>query len=201
MIMLMICMRVNCAYGQPQPPTREYELKAAWLYQLGNTLIEWDNTVGDEFVIGVFGEFPKDFRRQLARVERRRIQDRPVRIKQYKTLKDFKAQDRPSILFISSEGRGANMQQRLRKALNTVGNYSVLIVGDKDDIDSGTAISFKVDQQRRLILRRNDAALQAYGVSLKNPEIWRKLIKQSSVETVERVDPLIPTSSRTDPSQ
>lgn len=186
---LTVCLGFGQACAQQprptrQPPaTREYELKAVWLYQFGNKLVEWNDESDSPFVIGVFGNLREDFQFHLGRVERLRIRNRPVRIEHYRSLDDLTQQKKPDILFISKDGpANESAADRVRKAQRVQGGRKVLIVGDTDENMNQIALSFHVDQStRRILIRRNEDALPE-GVEW-IPDSWDQISNFSDVRT------------------
>lgn len=168
-----------------QTRSREYELKAVWLYHFGNTLVQWPRRIegmGTEFVIGVVGEYPRDFQKWMRQVDRRRIQGKQVTIRQYRTVAELNRNYRPChILFISSAAPTGNREttaQRLRAAKAKIGSKPVLIASDSSGLAAnGAAISFKV-QDNKVKIELNRSAVPR-GVT-----ITRRFLRLPNVETV-----------------
>lgn len=167
-----------------QPGDREFELKAVWLYQFGNKLISWQGQTREPFVIGVYGSYPGDLEDHLGTITERnlRIQGRRVVIEQYENVNDLTDDNKPDILFISRSGpNGETAQQRVEKAKEIFRNRPVLLVGDQNNIESHTAISFRINPNDRRLMIRDNTRVLPNGVSLREPEIWRGLSNRELV--------------------
>lgn len=134
---------------------REYEIKAAYLYQFAR-YVEWPKNAvpGDDmtFVIGVLGQDP--FGNHLDRIATAKtIQGRKIVIRRFASAKDY----RPChILFVASgstaTGDEKSAADRLTAALAAIAGSPVLLVSDSAGFASkGTVINFLVDPQQNQI--------------------------------------------------
>jgi len=116
---------------------REYEIKAAFLYNFAKFVTWPDNAFADgqsPIIIGVLGEDP--FGEALNSVEGKMAQDRKIVVKKFKTEKDI---DICHVLFISSAEKN-----RLNQLFNNgISGRSILTVGNISQFtQSGGVINF-----------------------------------------------------------
>ncbi|HET9947508.1 MAG TPA: YfiR family protein [Longimicrobiales bacterium] len=143
------------------PPNREYQIKAAFLFNFGQFVDgfpELQPPDGDvPFVIGVLGEDP--FGETLdALVADRRIQEHPVVVERYRTLEEV---DTCQVLFVSSSE--AERQDEVLRALEGRG---VLTVGETPEFADGRGIIEFVVAGNRIRLEINVAAAAREGLTI-----------------------------------
>ena len=144
--------------------SREYRIKAAYLYQFGR-YIEWPAKAFADaqspFVIGVMEGDPiiADLE-QIAEVKK--IQDRPIRIQRFASPDNVRA---CHILFLSAS-LAAETQEAL---VHRIAGPGVLLVGDADRLlDWGGAIRFVVEENKiRIHIARKAARRQGLTISAK----------------------------------
>lgn len=112
--------------GQADPAaTREYQIKAAFLYNFAR-FVEWPDEAftdsGASLVLCVLGQDP--FGEALESVQGKDITGRMLEIRRFAALQDLGP---CHILFI-----GSSEQERLAEVFESVENFSVLTVGDVD---------------------------------------------------------------------
>ncbi len=150
---------------------REYEIKAALLYQLG-ALFNWpvDGDAEKPFVIGILGEDP--FGPHLAEVKRRKtIGGRSIEIVRFASIDDYQP---CQMLFIpaASSSEGPTSQQRVAQALDKIKGDAVLIVGEVQGLPAdGAALSIFV-KENRMRLEINPDAVQRAGLKVP-PQVLR----------------------------
>ena len=131
----------SLAGGAVKSGTREYEIKAAFIYNFAR-FVEWPaESLGtaDTLILGVLGEDP--FGPALERLEGKAVQGHRIEIKRFATLDEFET---CHILFVSSEG------QELDRILREIPQSGVLTVGEQSFAQSGGVIAFVV---RRNMIR------------------------------------------------
>jgi YfiR/HmsC-like len=161
---------------------REYDLKAAYLYNFGK-FVDWPKNAipgnDDTFVIGVIGRDP--FGRILdAIAQAKTIQDKKIVIRRFASAKDYQP---CHILFVAAEADdGADektVEDRMKAATAKTKGAPVLLVGDTPGLaQKGALISFFIDDNK-VKLEINSSA--ATGAGLK---ISSNLLKLSVVKIV-----------------
>ena len=152
--------------------SREYRIKAAYLYQLGR-YIEWPAKAFSSpvapFVIGVLKEDPiaADLD-QIAQVKK--IQDRPIQIRRFSPDGDVPA---CHILFLSASLAPEVQAVVIRK----ISGKNVLLVGDSDKfLDQGGAVRFVIEENNvRLYIARKAAQREGLTISSKLLQVARVL--------------------------
>ncbi|MBC8117680.1 MAG: YfiR family protein [Candidatus Saccharimonas sp.] len=150
---------------------REYELKAAYLYQFAR-YVEWPKNAvpGDDttFVIGVLGQDP--FGIHLDRIAAAKtIQGRKIVVRRFASAKDYQP---CHILFVASGSTGAGDEksaaERLTAALAATAGSHVLLVSDSANFaHKGAVINFHVDpQQNRITLEINRDSERRAGLKI-----------------------------------
>jgi hypothetical protein len=144
LICLCLLLTVSSAPAQEDAVSREYPLKALFLYNFGS-YIEWpDGTFADKqtpFVIGVLGTAPLDETlNQIA--AQKKIGERRIVIEHYKTPAEIK---NCQILFVPL----STPQQQQLKAIEVIENRPVLAVGESPNFAaSGGDINFFVQENK-----------------------------------------------------
>lgn len=145
---LCLCLQgslVAPALGQSDAPTREYEIKAAFLYHFAR-FVEWSGEdAEEEMALCVLGSDP--FGRALDNLEGKAVRDRALTVRR---LDGMQAAQSCHILFISASEQG-----RLPQLLNALQAGEVLTVGEtktftKDGgmirlFEAGNKIRFEVN--------------------------------------------------------
>jgi hypothetical protein len=171
------CGCVTCALAQKQNASREYDLKAAFLYNFA-TFGEWPPSAfvhpNSPFIIGVLGADP--FGRALEEiVAGERIKGRPIIIQRFDRL--FGSES-CHILFIS-----ASEKSRLAEVLAYYRERPVLTVSDIPGfVDAGGRVGFTTST--RIGLQVNQAALRAGNLA-----ISPKLLRLADIVAVETPSP------------
>jgi hypothetical protein len=144
LICLCLLLTVSSATAQEDVVSREYPLKALFLYNFGS-YIEWpEGTFADKqtpFVIGVLGTAPLDQTlNQIA--AQKKIGERRIVIEHYKTPADIK---NCQILFVPT----ATPQPQQLKAIEMIESRPVLAVGESPNFAaSGGDINFFVQDNK-----------------------------------------------------
>ena len=144
--------------------SREYQIKAAYLYQFGR-YVEWPAksfaTPQSPFVIGIINEDP--IAADLEKIARiKTIQERPIQVRQFSSTDKIQP---CHILFIS-----ALLPEETQKAiLRRAERQGVLTVGEAPDfLKWGGAIRFVVEENKvRVYIARKAAAREGLTVSAK----------------------------------
>lgn len=140
---LMMVIILTKAHGYSA--AEEYEIKAAFLYNLGNylrfpeTALSEDN-VEQEFFICILGRDP--FQQNIdTAAEDEKIQGHPVKIKRLQRIQEAEG---CHLLFISDSERS-----RLKNLFQTLAHRPILTVGDMDDfIEQGGMLKFYNDNNK-----------------------------------------------------
>ena len=154
----------------PAEPTREYQLKAVFLYNF-TQFIEWPTNAFENkespLVLGVLGSDP--FGALLEEtVRNEQVQGRRLELKRYRTLAEIKT---CHILYI-----GQSEARRLDRALEGLKGKPVLTVSDiAGSVLRGVMIEF-VTERNRVRLRINPEAAKGSGLTLSS-----KLLRASEV--------------------
>jgi hypothetical protein len=153
----LICSLLAPSSFSAEPVSKEYQLKAAFLYNFTKFVMEWPTnrfaTKDSPITIGILGENP--FGEELARV----VQDRNVNGRSFlvKTLKDGSQSAQVDVLFVP---RGQeSLFQKECPALQTVG---VLTVGESPAFAAaGGLINFTTEADKIRFEINLDAAEQS----------------------------------------
>lgn len=137
--------------------SREYKIKAAFLYNFGH-YVQWPaQAFGDAqaaFVIGVLGPSPvtADLRRIA---ETKQVQERPIRVRQFSEVEEVAA---CHILFFP-----AAVEPEMRaEAIRRCSGSPVLLVGEnRDFLDQGGMVDLVIEQNRVRVYIALKAAQQA----------------------------------------
>jgi hypothetical protein len=156
-------------HAQEEVIDREFELKAAYLYNFGR-YVEWPKNAAADvpFVIGILGKDP--FGHQLDRIAAQKtILGRKISILRFNSPKEVKP---CQILFVASRPAQASDKEtpaeRLRAALDMLKDQPVLVVTDSSGLASkGAAITFVVDlDENRIKLEINPDAVKRQGLKV-----------------------------------
>ena len=164
-ISLCIVSIAQTTYAEP----REYEVKAAFLYNFGK-FVEWpEDSFGDAkspFIICALGEYPRSG--ALDTIDGKNINGRKVLIKRIESIEDG---EKCHILFVS-----ASEKQNLSQIFRTVKHWSVLTVGDiKGFAGAGGMINF-ISTDNRIGFEINVSATEKA-----NLKISSKLLKLGNI--------------------
>jgi hypothetical protein len=155
-----------------QPAIREYDLKAAFLYNFAQ-FVDWPAeafTAPDSpIIIGVLGEDP--FGATLDElVSESPIKGRRIVVRRYERVEDV---DICHLLFVNVRNAA-----RLKQAIEALNNRATLTVGDGDAfLEQGGMIQF-VTRDNRINLRINLQAATAAGLTLSS-----KLLRPAQIVT------------------
>jgi len=146
-----LTMSAAWAQEQPQIIDREFEIKAAYLYNFG-LYVKWPKGAvpgnDPKFIIGVLGKDRASA--SLDKVaETKKVDDKKVVIQRFKSMEDYKP---CHILFISGAAAGEKdekAEERLAAALKQIKGKPVLIVTENEGLAlKGAVINFFVDDNR-----------------------------------------------------
>ncbi len=143
----VLCLSVILAVGRlahaEQNTAKEYQIKAAFLYNFGK-FVEWpaehQARLGEAFVIGVFGEDPfgSDIDTLLAE---KSIKEKKILIKRFRTLEELEP---CHILFISPKEA-----KKLADIIKRLGDENVLTVSDTVEfMANGGMVNFVMEDNR-----------------------------------------------------
>jgi hypothetical protein len=148
-ILLAVDARRGAGQMPPQVIDREYEIKAAYLYNFG-LYVTWPQGAvpndQDQFVIGVLGKDPFDANLdRLAAVKK--VGGRKIVVHRFKSMADYKP---CHILFISgADAAKGSADERLAEAVRKLKNLPVLLVSDTEGhAGKGAIISLLIDENR-----------------------------------------------------
>ena len=146
------------AYAEPGPP-REYQIKAAFLYNFVK-FVEWPTkTFADTntpIIIGVLGKDP--FGGALEPIEGKNVKGRKVVIRRFKGVRDLKFSH---VLFVSSSEK-----ERLAQIMKTIKDWSVLTVGDMERFTEVGGIINLVIERNKVRFEVNLSNAERAGLKL-----------------------------------
>jgi len=152
---LTLFLLAGVALAAHAQPSREYDLKAAFLYNFAS-FVEWPPQAFESdqapFVIGVIGRDP--FGATLDDIVRgERAKGRPLVVRRFHAVQMIRG---CHILFVSR-----SEHYRLHDILRHARGHAVLTVSDLDNFTStGGMVGFRTEQQR-IVLQVNPAAASA----------------------------------------
>lgn len=159
---------------------REYELKAAYLYNFGR-YVEWPKNAipgnDDTFVIGVIGRDP--FGRILDGIaEAKTIQDKKIVIRRFASAKDYQP---CHILFVAAGADDGADEKTVEDRMNAVTTKTkgtpVLLVGDTTGLaQKGALINFFIDDNK-IKLEINPSAATRAGVKISSKLLGLSVVK------------------------
>lgn len=157
-------MSLTAQEDEMMAASREYRIKAAYLYQFGR-YVEWPpktfSTPQSPFVIGVLDGDPiaADLE-QIARIKK--IQDRPIQVRRFSTPDEVRA---CHILYLSASLPPETQAEIIRR----MRRKGVLPVGESNDfLDWGGAIRFVVEENKvRVFIDRKAAEREGLTISAK----------------------------------
>ena len=138
----MFILFVAIHFSHAQPPSKEYQVKAVFLFNFSQ-FTDWpDNALpaaNSPFVIGVLGSDPfGPYLNETVSGEKK--SGHTIVVKRFRDVKDVTD---CSILFISSS-------ERIKEVTDALGNRSILTVGDANDFAaSGGMIQFFTEGNKR----------------------------------------------------
>lgn len=154
---LALTLFITCSFTEPlQEQAKEYNLKAAFIYNF-TKYIEWSELAAEnEFIIGVIGESSiNDPLAEIVKTET--VDNKKITIKQFTKPADISF---CNILFIS---RNCNFP--LEDILGKTTGKGTLIISEKNGYaEQGTAINF-VTVKQKLKFEANVKALNAAGLT------------------------------------
>jgi hypothetical protein len=157
------CVLLVGALVSAQAPTREYQVKAVFLFNFAQ-FVEWPpRAFADSdtpLVIGILGEDP--FGSYLDEtIKGERVNNRPLEVQRYRRVEDITT---CHILFVSRSESG-----RLDQTLANLKDRNILTVGDTDDfVRRGGTIQLANAQNRvRLLINPNAAKAASLTISSK----------------------------------
>ena len=135
---------------------KEYEAKAALIYNLAK-FVEWpDDTSNDILTLHVLGANP--FGGALNSIKGKSIKGRTIQVKQVKSLQDI---DECSMLFISS-----SENKNLDSLIKTIKGLRILTIGDTDGFANQGVIMNIYIEKRKLRFEINIDAAKESGLKL-----------------------------------
>lgn len=157
-LLLVLAMLTAPSFVQAQP-TREYQVKAAFLYNFAK-FVEWPSrspqTDEGPMVIGVLGT--DTFGEALDSLRDKSVMGRRVVVRKLIHIEEAKG---CHVLFISSSERG-----RLAAILRAVRDQPVLTVADMEGFCHGGGIINMVSQRNKIGFEINAAAAQRAGLKI-----------------------------------
>jgi hypothetical protein len=161
--------------GTPAGLTREYDLKAAFLFNFAQ-FVEWPAdafpAADTPITIGILGTDP--FGASLDDIVANEVvRNRKLVIRRYRTVQDVGP---CHILFVSQAERGSTA-----RILTELGHRSILTVGETPDFTARSGVIGFVVAQNRLKLRINLAAATGAGLTISS-----KLLRQAQIVGTER---------------
>lgn len=165
--------------AQPAVIDREYEIKAAYLYNFG-LYIEWPKNAfpgDDKFVIGVLG--PNPFGGSLdAIAAKKTIQGKKIVVRKFASIKDYQP---CHILFISGEADAQadekTAEERAKAALEKTKGSPVLLVADTMGLaQKGVMMNFVIEENKINIEVNLDAAKRA-GLKISSKLLGLSIIR------------------------
>ncbi len=163
------------AFAQPARPSREFQIKAAFLYNFAQ-FVSWPpesfESAESPLVIAVLGSDPFGwFLDDLVQGER--ANGRPLVVRRFRTVEEL---GRCHVLFVSgSEGR------HLERIVERLHGESVLTVCDWEDYARHGAIVWFAMERNRVRLRINLDAAKAAGLTISS-----KLLRSAETVTLSR---------------
>jgi hypothetical protein len=168
--LLALSAGVTPANAAPSPMSREYDLKAAFLFNLAQ-FVDWPASVFPDpstpITIAILGEDPfGDSLDQI--VANETAHDRPIVVRRFRSVEDL---GDCQILFISP-----SLSANWKRLASKLDRRSILTVGETKDfaVHSGI-VGFEL-KQRRLRLRINLEAATARGLTISS-----KLMRQAEI--------------------
>jgi hypothetical protein len=169
-----------CAQDVPDVIDREYEIKAAYLYNFG-LYVEWPKewAPGDskEFVIGILGKDP--FGVNLAKIAvDKKVNGKAIVVHVFKSIKDYKP---CHMLFISGGGeKEESAGARLAAALKKIKDDPVLVVCETAGLaKKGAVINFLIEENTVHFEINTDLAKNAnLQISSKLLRLGKKIVKE-----------------------
>ena len=159
------------ARAQGGPPT-EYQVKAAFLYNIGK-FVEWPQPAFADsaapFVIGILGKDP--FGAEIDRaVAGKTLQGRSVRVLRFAVVREIVP---CHILFVGSSER-----ERLPAVFQAIAAWPVLAVGESEDfLAAGGAVAFVVEERKvRFDIRLTAAEKAGLKISSKLLKLARNVV-------------------------
>lgn len=156
---ILLLLLVGCAVTAPslrgeERKPGEYEVKAAFLYNIGK-FIEWPERRGENkeyLIVGILGH--DCFEGKLEMLRGKKIRGRKIVIRKISSVNGAKNCD---ILFISSSEK-----TRIDLILRELANKPVLTVGDTDSFaEKGVMVNFYIENERIRFAINNEAARRA----------------------------------------
>lgn len=159
-VVLWLCVAVPGLAAEDEAVTREYEVKAAFLYNFA-TFIEWPKgavpDAGDTFVIGVFGEDP--FGAVLdAIAASKTVQGKRIVVRRFTAIEDYMP---CHILFVAR-----SEHKRLAEILERLAGAPVLIVGENAGFAETGGIVNLVIEDNKVRFEINQNAAQRAGLKI-----------------------------------
>ncbi len=141
--------------NQHQAQVREYDLKAAYIYNITN-FIYWDATIPEnEFIIGVLGSSPI-YEPLVEIVKTKTVNDKKIIIRQYTKVEDL---NNCNILFIPK-----NTTISLDEILDKAKSKKILTISEQEGYGKqGTAINL-VEINEKLKCEVNTKTLESLGL-------------------------------------
>lgn len=140
---------------EKQTVAREYDLKAAYIYNI-TKFIYWDSsTPGNDFVIGVLGSSPV-YEPLVDAVRSKTVMNKKIIVRQYYTVEEINNSD---MIFLSQ-----NADILLDELLEKARRNKILIISEQEGYSRlGTAINF-VTIENKLKFEVNIHSLESIGL-------------------------------------
>jgi len=153
---LLFFLLITIGFAQQRPTqAQEYDLKAAYIYNI-TKFIYWETPMpGNEFIIGVLGSSPI-YEPLIAVVKSKTVNDKKIIIRQYANVEEI---NHCNILFIPE-----NSTLSLGEILNKAASEKILTISEKEGYGKrGTAINF-ITINDKLKFEVNIKTLEALGL-------------------------------------
>ena len=168
-VMIAICVVASGAPDTHAEPPREYQIKAAFLYNFAK-FVEWPTEAlidpNAPIILGVLGKDP--FGGALESIKGKSVKGRKVAIRRFKGMQDLKFSH---ILFVSSSEK-----KRLAQIMRTIKDWSVLTVGDMEQFTEAGGIINLIIERNRVRFEINLNAAERAGLKLSS-----KLLKLAKI--------------------
>jgi hypothetical protein len=160
---------------QAQPGSKEYQMKAVFLFNF-TQFIEWpENSLPEEstpFVIGILGEDPFGSHLQDA-IKNEKVQSHPLVIKH---VKDVNEAGDCQILFINISN-----QSTLKNILTSLKGKSILTVGDANNFSKHGGVVRFYSEENKIRIRINLEASRENGLTISS-----KLLRLADIVETQR---------------
>ncbi|MBN1916810.1 MAG: YfiR family protein [Verrucomicrobia bacterium] len=159
-VLLWLCATIPVLASEGESAAREYEVKAAFLYNFA-TFVDWPEDAvpdaGDTFIIGVLGKDP--FGPELDSIAASRtVRGKRIVVRRFATLDGYTP---CHILFVAASER-----EHLPVVLKRLAGAAVLIVGDTGGFAEAGGMVNLVLEERKVRFEINQAAAERAGLRI-----------------------------------